>query len=1296
MTPQLFEEIRINLQKLVLESISDYEKDFSKFKIDSVKQKFLDAGVRLLSLILDRMERGEQVSILPFKEVLLQILFELELDIESVKNFLPYLKNNLERFVELKPNYDANFTRIFDNYFILFSENLNNYSFYVSSTALDVIQEQVEYQYSESLYSVIPQEIDSNTNTIYTLFPSSRYWETYQTLNEDTSYSPISYNRIAAQAGFSKYAVPITYESLIIYNNELYKLRPGISFPTRVFFNENEWVKYTSRRFDSSKSFKATYESKILSAFSKISEAGFDVNSIISDSNITRYSKETPIDETLLSSTFGGAGKQVLDSVKSLKGLSEAFGGYEGSPIGGIEYIASFSEYLLTMAFGRNLPSVYDIYNGNSTFGKFDILFRSATTTNKIPGLKFLNGFGALKSFVQRQTLPSESQIFSDKVIYNPVYSQFVSGIEDRYSLLTTPLTYSKNSSIDLLTFAIETLYKKSLIIGDTIAAISNTLDYSGKIPGYEGLGSVRMQIDEFQRVFPPTTYVLDTDNTNKSLTGFTGGIRYLLNSYLRFSKATIDPLLPGQYLEFFGAWIERVANKLEEVNNLMKAIGITTSTFIPNISFKIFEANNSQVISYLSSLGFRDYEINRLLEAKSFPELITNFAPLSDSSDLKSFFKGYELAQLIYEFGGQAGVDAYLLFLYSQNPLDSLLNILSLSQKNKSKTTYVNMDKYPKLIGLLIGLTYAIDPTQLVKFNEILGKNNLTLLESISYLYQNGESTIIKNREDVDFLEPLVEQMITGVYERDAFSSPTINYDQANSFTPIALKQWTEILGNNLGGVDSKSLIERIYDRAQGLTPKELVTILNTSNSTTNFGALTDGFNGGGFANFLKYASLSGLSVKLGFYKNSYQTNNFKVPEAPEFYALPKLVQDLDGLIESVSIVKTVFASKLNYSTAPDLNFANSLDPLIYSQNKNFDVIPKLITSRVVGASTPSQVSLVSSSDIAESPGIGNSRLPNRVPVVNSITPEQAQLLRQATIQGIEPGAVAESSGGLTEKFIKFSYNNSLANDISVVDETYELSSSKSKEIVFLPATKYELAGTLEAPQSRSYDVVDLYKQLEGNPNIKTSALGANYISETDLDNDLYGSLVAPFDPVQSCKRFGGIDCEGLYADSQDRCAGVFNKALFPETYSSIPGVSAPSVSVDRPLGTFAEYRPNKLLIPTSSYISPSSYMTLLPDSTLVGEKGEPLLMSIFSDPIVYEAGGAELSEYGDTEFAIVEFIKAKLEKNTEFSCASFESPFYYQICMNIMKCKRFSPPLNNQYSLDFCPKTLSGGRLK
>ena len=1267
MNSELFEEIRINAQKFVSESVTAYERDFGKLSTDLSKKRFLDSGLELLKRVLDRVERSEEVSILPFKQVLLSVLFDLDFNVTSVKELLPFINSQVVEFIKAKPNYDANLSRLFSSYFDLLIEDVGNYSFYSSSNAVDILQAQPEYQYSELLYSIIPDEIDSGKNRIYTVFSKERYWE-----------------------NFSLRASTPQYGALIIYNGELYKLRPDISTPTTTYFEPDEWIKYVSKKFDQSKSFKNALLLNVRSAFGKFTEVGFDVNQITSDSVVIEYSKPVAVNSALLTATFGGVGKQILDSIIDLKLISDSFGAYQGSPVGGIEFITLFSEYLLAAALGRNTTNTFDINDGDSVFGKFNILYKSSTTTNKIPGLRFLNGFGSLKSFVHSQNFPKGTPVASGRIIYNPVYSQFELGLQDRFASLKKSVSYTEPAKTDLLLFALESVYVKSLAVGDTVKATLNTLDGKGRVPGFEGLGSVRVQLEEFQKVFPPTSYFAELPNEFKVSAGLTGSLRYLRNNYSRFLTAVIEPVLPGKSLEFFGPWIEKISGKLEELSDVLKSIGISTSEFIPNLSFKAFEASDVKLISFLHSLGFRDSEVDKLLKVESFSQLVSSFAPLTDSSDLKSFFKAYELTQIIYEFGGQEAIDSYLLFLYSNNQIDSLLNILNISQKNKSKLTYINIDRYPKLIGLLIGLTYAIDPSQLEKFQKILGKNNLSLLESISYLYQNGESTIIKSLQDVKLLQPLVEQIITGTYSGDPFAAPSLDYDQANSTVPIALKQWTRIIDGNLGNVGGSAIIEGLYDKAKGLTSKELMSILGGPSSATGLGQVLDGFSGGTFTSFLKYASLAGLGVKLGNYKNSYQTNNFYVDSSYKFYTIPLIIEGLDSLVNYISIIKTIFNSELDYNFQVNSGFASNLEPLILSQNKTYEAIPQIVSAGVSGESTASLRLVAGSAKISESPGIGNSRVPNRVPARNSVTPEQAKQLYSYSSNVAQLGIVDEIPINLISKYVKFSDGNLLVNNIELTEETAALEILRSARGKFSAATKYEVDGNVKRVPSKSYSVAELYLTSEGSPEIKLQTPGTNYLSSaTD-------SSITPFNPVESCKKFGGADCETLYSGSQEMCVKGFNKSLFPETYSEVPGASPSSVTIDRPLGTFAQYVPSGTFVPGSSFNEPPSFMSLLPQSASIGNKGEPLLDTIGSDPLVYESGGPELSEYGNTEFGAVEFIKAKLERNSEFNCAGFDSPFYYQICMNLMKCKRFAPPYNNEYYLDFCPQTLSGGRLK
>ena len=1290
MNSELFEEIRINAQKFVSESVIAYERDFEKLSTDLSKQKFRDSGLELLRRILDRVENNEEVSILPFKQVLLSILFDLDFNVAAVKNLLPFINARLAEYIKTRPNYDANLTKIFSTYFTLFVENVGNYSFYSSSSAVDIVQAQPEYQYSESLYSIVPDEIDSYENRIYTVFPKERYWENFSSKTNAALYSPLGFNRFASSIGLPQYGIDVSYDALILYDGELYKLRPDVSSPTTTYFEPGEWIKYVSKKFDQSKSFKNALLSNIRSAFGKFTEVGFDVNEIASDSQVAEYSKPTAVNSELLTATFGGVGGQVLDSIKDLKSISDSFGAYEGSPVGGIEFITQFSEYLLAAGLGRSTTTIFDVNDGSSVFGKFNILYKSSTTANRIPGLKFLDGFGSLKSFVHSQKLPKGTPVSSGRIVYNPVYSQFEAGLQDRFTSLKKSTSYTEPAKADLLLFALESAYRKSLAIGDTVKAALNTLDGRGRVLGFEGLGSVKVQLDEFQRVFPPTSYFTELSYESKVSAGLAGSLRYLLNNYSRFLTAVVEPILPGKSLEFFGPWIEEISGKLEELGDVLKGVGISTSEFIPNLSFKAFEATDAKLIDFLRSLGFRDSEVNKLLSVKSFSELVSNFAPLTDSSDLKSFFKAYELTQLVYEFGGQEAIDSYLSFLYSNDPVDSLLNILSISQKDKSRLTYVNISKYPKLIGLLIGLTYAIDPAQLVRFEKILGKNNLSLLESISYLYQNGESTVIKSLQDVKLLQPLVEQIIAGTYSKDPFAAPSLDYDQADSTVPIALKQWTKIIDGNLGNVGGSGIIEGLYDKAKGLTPKELMSILGGPSSATGLGQVLDGFSGGTFTSFLKYASLAGLGVKLGNYKNSYQTNNFYVDTSYELYTLPLIIEELDSLVNSISIIKTVFGSELDYNFQVSSGFASSLEPLVLSQNKTYDAIPQIVSGGVSGESLASLKSTAGSARIAESPGVGNSRVPNRTPAKNSVTPEQAKQLYSYSSNIAQLGIVDEIPVNLISKYVKFSDDNLFANNVTLTNETAIIETSRSTRKKFSAATKYEVEDSVKRVPSKPYSVAKLYLTEEGSPEIKSQSLGTNYVSdETD-------PRIKPFDPIASCKRFGGTECESLYSGSQERCVKGFSKSLFPETYSDVPGVSSSSVVIDRPLGTFAEYVPSQTIVPSSSFNEPPSFMSLLPQSASVGGKGEPLLDTIYSEPLAYESGGPELSEYGNTEFGAVEFIKAKLERNSEFNCAGFDSPFYYQICMNLMKCKRFSPPYNGQYYLDFCPQTLSGGRQK
>jgi hypothetical protein len=341
---------------------------------------------------------------------------------------------------------------------------------------------------------------------------------------------------------------------------------------------------------------------------------------------------------------------------------------------------------------------------------------------------------------------------------------------------------------------------------------------------------------------------------------------------------------------------------------------------------------------------------------------------------------------------------------------------------------------------------------------------------------------------------------------------------------------------------------------------------------------------------------------------------------------------------------------------------------------------------------------SFAGNAPILESPGIGNSRIPNRIPVINSITPEQYRVLfsqnPQINVLSQIPKAITPN---LVNNFIKFAEENKLINIINQTDESSAITRNLSRNISWKPATSYETPPKDLIVSPIEYKVPGIYADEELTSPIQSNVLGVSYIQKPSNQFPIPAELFSAFDPIASCRRFGGEDCEALYANSDERCVNQINKSLFPEEYKTVPGLSPQTISIDRPLGSFLEFKPSKAFVSTSEYNTPPAYVSLLgADIEGFGNRGEPISSNIGGLPLVFNSGGGEVSEYNNTEFGIIEGIKAKLEKNAEFNCATFDSPFEYQICMNIIKCKKFSIPFEGNYFLGFCPKTLAGGRLK
>ena len=1298
MSSPLIEILSPRISLMISQGFSLYERKYGAFKTSEQRRELEKVVSKLFPLIIERIDNSDPVTIDSFKIIILEGLFAIGIGQPYPVELFDSIIEVIETYTQEIPGEYIEFLRSIKEYGRLIKKAVSDINFFSASSIFDILQTPEEYQYSEDQFYFSPKQVDENTRRLYTLFPKERYWETFQQLSDTTSYSPLSYNRVAGRIGKSSYRITINYNDLVIYDGELYKLNLDVSSPSREIFDISQWTRYTSKRLNLFGRFKEVFNKNIEQYYIGFLENGFDINSISSDSEIKEYSSPVIVNEDLLSTTFGGEGKSLLNSIKRLKSLGDYFGSYEGSIVGGTEYITKYSEYLLACAYGRNESNIFEIINNQTSFGKFDILFVSKITTNKIPGLNFLRGFLKLKSFVHNQQIGDGIDISKQTIFYNPVYVQFKDGVKDRYVPKVKKDSYTITPEIDLLLSSIETLYNRCLYLGDLVTAILSSLDERGRLKGYEGLGSIEPQLKELQRVFPPSPYINDLEYGITP--GLSGSIKLLLESYSSLSKTFTYSRLPGKSLEFILKVSSVIGEQINEVINTIKKLSISSFSYLPNISNRSFQSQNTSIINFLRSLGFKDSEINSLLQANNFTELVSSFAPLSDSDDLKSFLKGFELSQLIYEIGGEEGINAYLSFLYSTSDIDALLNILSIAQKDKSKATYIQINQYPKLVGLLIGLTYAIDRNQLIKFTKILGKNNLTLLESITYLFESGQDSIIKSRDNIELLQPIINQIIQGNYS-DPFSSPDLTYPQTNKTVPIALKQWTQLLGDNLGSISSVDFISGLYDRSIGLTGKELLQILGTTSPTTPLGQMLDGFNGGNFTRFIQYANITGLGIKLGYYKNSAQLNNFKLENVSPVLGILPLLEGLESTVEAINIINIIFESNLDYTYTSNKN--EKLQTLLNAQNKTYESLSDTVSQLLASTDEENLIAIkdfASNAPILESPGIGNSKLPNRIPAINSITAEQYRaLFAQETTSASGIANISKDiSSSLINNFIKFAENNKLINLINQTDESSSLANKSNRSSSWQPASAYETQPVNIEVSPLGYKVPGIYLDEEGTTDkIISNVLGVSYKQQNAFEMSIPKELLSQFDPIASCKRFGGSNCQELYEGVAERCVTELNKSLSPEEYKSVPGVSSTSISIDRPLGSFVDFKPSKSFVSTSQYNTPPIYTSLLNQKLEgFGNKGEPITSQIFSTPLVFSSGGGEVSEYNNTEFGVIEGIKAKLEKNTEFNCAMFDSPFEYQMCINIIKCKKFSLPFEGKYSLDFCPKTLAGGRLK
>ena len=165
-------------------------------------------------------------------------------------------------------------------------------------------------------------------------------------------------------------------------------------------------------------------------------------------------------------------------------------------------------------------------------------------------------------------------------------------------------------------------------------------------------------------------------------------------------------------------------------LTDTLRAVGFSPDGYVPSLALTIYEPDRSLIAQRLNRIGFDAVEVQEIMEIESMSDLVSRFAPLTDSQDVISFFRAYYLTKLLYEFGGQAAIDQYTDFLYGVSPDTAILRLLELLDKGRSMASRVRGSEFSRLIGYVVTLTYAVDPTQLTTLDAVLRRNNLDLFE--------------------------------------------------------------------------------------------------------------------------------------------------------------------------------------------------------------------------------------------------------------------------------------------------------------------------------------------------------------------------------------------------------------------------------------------------------------------------------------------------------------------------------------------------------------------------------------
>lgn len=863
--------------------------------------------------------------------------------------------------------------------------------------------------------------------------------------------------------------------------------------------------------------FTAVFDRNVITRADVVSGASPDINAVTSDSKLDM--KLPSIDQSLLTATFAGEGNKVYTAISRLYTFAAEFGGYQGSLVGAVDYQSRYYEYVMAMSYGKRLPQ--GVISGE--FGDFEAIFGQKTTRTRIPGLKFLEPIYTTRSGNQS----------TGSVV--PVAAKYGGGLADRY----VPPVRENPAAADFVSLTLESVYVLCLKVGDAVRSLLN------RPP--DGIGNTALHMEVLAEIFPSST------DARIRGTGLTGAI----GSLLRAHRSLYGLLGYEPDLHNFNDKFDTVSGIVADLARTLRDIGFRPGGYVPSLALTVHEPDRDRIAKRLAAIGFNPVEVQEIMSAGSMSDLVDRFAPLTDSQDVISFFRAYDLTKLLYEFGGQAAIDRYTDFLYGVNPDTSLLRLLELLDRGRSLASKVRGGEFSRLIGYVVTLTYAVDPAQLATLDSVLRRNNLDLFQSITQLVERGLPTVIKDRDVVSLLSGMVAQMVT------------LDNSGYESQKPL----WNDLIAKSAGNVGPD--VAGLYNRAEGITPTELYAYLGGPSATSPVGKLLDGVRGGRMTSLLRYCNLFGLLYSLSGYRNSGQLVN---ESADRYTTVLEMIDTLENLSERMYLANIL----VNESAGGDGAVPVYTDPVIQVQNKEFGGMVDLVRGDAAGAVARA---------IVESPGTGNSRIPNGIRISNSLTPEEAAVIAD-TGSSLEVFTRAAANPVESGSYIRIAVSNLLASGIDVGAGMGVVTGG---------------IGTVdESPTLPIADYTTTYQ------NSQPGTGGSDPLAN-----------VPAFNPIASCQRFGGgSSCTELGYDPDRLCSRPFSRALYPEDGYGTAGVGGvANVPVDRPLGSSLAGNVTYTTVPLSHPQLPFTANGLSALSRSDVFKDSEMLCASLKDPYQYGA---------------------------------------------------------------------------